>query len=160
MKIMPLSPVLEPKFWEHVNRDIPHYFFFALDWEHNRRDTRILLALKDNRIDGMMLVFKERIVQLRGSPESAEALLGNLGLRNAEFQVSEQHETSVLAKYHPNWSHELILMMLRKGEESLHIDHPIIPLTPSHAEHLAAMMARLDPELWGGRPRANRLLRA
>ena len=120
MKIVPLSPALEPKFWEYVNQDIPHYFFFALDWKHSRSDTRIFLALKGNRIDGMMLIFKERTVQLRGSPESAEALLEKLVLRKAELQVSEEHEKSVLEKYQPTCSHELILMMLRKGEESLH----------------------------------------
>ena len=149
MKIVPLSPALEPKFWEYVNQDIPHYFFFALDWKHSRSDTRIFLALKGNRIDGMMLIFKERTVQLRGSPESAEALLEKLVLRKVELQVSEEHEKSVLEKYQPTCSHELILMMLRKGEESLHIAHQIDPLDSSDAERIATMMARLDSEFWG-----------
>lgn len=104
MKIAPLSPALEPKFWEHVNQDIPHYFFFALDWKHNRNDTKILLALKENRIDGMMLIFKKRIVQLRGSRKSAKALLERLVLKKAELQASKQHEKSVLEKYTPTWS--------------------------------------------------------
>jgi len=122
----PLSPALEPKFWEHVNLDIPHYFFFALDWKHNRNDTKILLALKENRIDGMMLIFKKRIAQLRGSRKGAEALLERLVLKKVKLQASKEHEKSVLEKYMPSWSHELILMMLRKGEERLRIAHPIV----------------------------------
>ena len=149
MKIVSLSPALEPKFWEHVNQDIPHFFFFALDWEHNRNETKILLSLIENLIDGMMLIFKERKVQLRGSRESAKALLGRLVLEEVELQVLKQHEKYVLEKYKPIWSHELVLMMLRKGEESLHITHPIVPLDSSDAEQIAAMMTRLDPEFWG-----------
>ncbi len=149
MKILPLSPALEPKFWEYVNQDIPHNYFFALDWKYNRNDTKILLALKENRIDGMMLIFKERIVQLRGSRESAEALLEKLTLRNVELLVSEQHEKSTIEKYQPTRIHELILMMLHKGEENLHIAHPLVPLDPSDAEGIATMMTRLKPEVWG-----------
>ena len=149
MKITPLSPTLEPKFWEHINQDIPHYFHFALDWKHRRSDTQILLALKENRIDGMMLIFKERNVQLRGSRKSVKALLERLVLKKAELMVSEQHEKSILEKYQPTWSHELILMLLRKGEESLHIAHPIVPLDASDAERIATMMTKLKPEFWG-----------
>ena len=78
MEIVFLNPALEPSFWEHVNQDIPHYFFFALDWKHYRNDTKILLALKENRIDGMMLIFKEKIVHLRGSSDSAKAFVERL----------------------------------------------------------------------------------
>ena len=149
LKIVPLNPALEPQFWELVNQDIPHYFFFALDWHTRRNDTEILLALNQDRIDGMMLIFKERIVQLRGSRKSAEALLERLELSKAEFQVSEHHGESVRAKYQPTWSHELVLMMLRRGEERLRIAHPIVPLDSSDAEPIAAMMTTLDPEFWG-----------
>ncbi len=149
MEILPLSPALEPKFWEHVNQDIPHYFHFVLDWIYNRDDTEILLAVKEHLIDGMMLIFKERIVQLRGSRESAQALLERLVLEKADLQVSEQHEKAVLQKYQPIWSHELLLMMLHGGEENLHIAHPITPLDATDAEDIATMMTRLDPEHWG-----------
>lgn len=149
MKITPLTPALEPKFWEHVNQDIPHYFHFALDWKHRRNDTKILLALKENRIDGMMLIYKERHVELSGHRESVEALLERLVLKKAELMVSEQHEKFILEKYKLTWSHELILMTLRKGEERLHIAHPMILLDSSDAERIATMMTRLKPEFWG-----------
>ncbi len=149
MEIVSLSPALEPIFWEQVNQDIPHYFFFALDWKHNRNDTKILLALKENRIDGMMLIYNERIVQLRGSRESAKALLERLVLEKVELQALKQHKKYVLEKYKPTWSHELMLMMLSKGEERLHITHPIVTLDSSDAEQIAAMMKKVDPEFWG-----------
>ena len=149
MEVVSLNQSLEPRFWKHVNKDVPHYFFFALDWKHNKNDTKILLALKKNRIDGMMLIFNERIVQLRGSRESAKALLERLVLEKVELQALKQHEKFVLEKYKPTWSHELMLMMLSKGEERLHISHPIVMLDTSYAEQIADMMRRVNPESWG-----------
>jgi len=149
MRIVSLNRVFEPAFWQHVNQDIPHYYFFAYDWKHRRSDTKILLALKENRIIGMMLIFREQIVQLRGSNESAQALLERLNLEKVELQASWQHQPCVLEKYKPAWSHDLILMILRKGEERLHISHPIVALDPADAEQIAAMMRNLDPEFWG-----------
>jgi len=146
MEIVFLNPVLEPSFWEHVNQDIPHYFFFALDWKHHRNDTKILLALKEDRIDGMMLIFNEKIVQLRGSSDSAKALLERLDLEKVELLALEHHKQYVLEKYKPAWSHDLILMTLRKGEERLHISHRIVALDPSDAEQIAAIMKTVDPE--------------
>lgn len=149
MEIVSLDPALEAAFWEHVNQDIAHYYFFAYDWKYNRSDTKILLALKEKRIDGMMLIYNEKIVQLRGSRESAEALLERLDLERVEMQVLKHHKHYVLEKYEPTWSHELMLMMLRKGEERLHISHPIVTLDTSNADQIAAIMRRVDPEFWG-----------
>ena len=149
MEIVVLNPALEPNFWEHVNLDISHYFFFALDWKHYRNDTKILLALKENRIDGMMLIFNEKIVQLRGSSDSAKAFLEILDLEKVELLALEQHKQYVLEKYKPAWSQDLILMTLRKGEERLHISHRIVALDSSDAKQIAAMMKSSSPEFWG-----------
>lgn len=149
MEIVSLNRALEPTFWEHVNKDSPHYYFFAYDWKHKRSDTKILLAWKENHIDGMMLIFNEKIVQLRGSSESAKALLEKLDLEKVEIQTLEQHKQYVLEKYKPAWSHELMLMLLRKGEEKLYISHRIVALDPSDAVQIADMMRNLNPEFWG-----------
>jgi len=149
MEIVSLVRAMEPIFWEHVNKDIPHYFFFALDWKYNRDKTKILLALEGSQIDGMMLVYDERIVQLRGSCESARVLLERLNLERVELQAPKEHKQYVLEKYKPAASHELMLMMLRKGEEKLQKMHPIVELDTSDAEQMAAIMNRADPEFWG-----------
>lgn len=149
MNIVFLDPAFEPTFWEHVNQDIPHYYFFAYDWKHRRNDTKILLALKNDRIGGMMLILNERIVQLRGSSECAKAFLERLDLEEVELQAPEQHEQYVLEKYKPAWSHELVLMTLRKGEERFQIPHQITALDSSDAEQIAVMMRNVDPEFWG-----------
>jgi ribosomal protein S18 acetylase RimI-like enzyme len=149
MEVISLNQPLESRFWKHVNRDIPHYFFFALDWKHSRKETKILLALKKKRIDGMMLIFNDRFVQLRGSIESVNALLKKLDLEKVELQALWPHRHKIIEKYKSAWSHELMLMTLKKGEERLYMTHPIVTLEESDAEQIAEMITRVNPESWG-----------
>jgi len=151
MKIVPLDTNLEALFWKQVNQDIPHYYFFAFDWKHNREKTKILLALENEEIDGMMLVYDGRIAQLRGSSRAAEALLQRLDLEKVELQSLQEHKQLVLEKYRPTLrqSQAMMLMLLRKGEETVHMEHPTVPLDASDSEKIVAIMKDADPEYWG-----------
>jgi len=149
MEIVSLEHALEPIFWKHVNQDIPYHYFFAFDWKYNRDKTKILLALEENRIHGMMLVYRKSIVQLRGSCEAVKALLERLDLEKVELQALEQHKQHILKKYKPTVSHEMILMVLHAGEERLQIKHPTVKLDASDAEQIAIIMKHADPEFWG-----------
>jgi len=151
MKIVSLAARLEPLFWEHVKQDIPHYYFFVFDWKHNREKTEILLALENNRIHGMMLIYDQRIAQLRGSTEAAESLLQKLNLEKVELQALMEHKPLVLKKYTPTLkqSHEMMLMTLHKGEETPRIEHHVVALEASDSEKTAAIMRDADPEFWG-----------
>jgi predicted GNAT family acetyltransferase len=149
MKIVSLEPALEPIFWRHVKRDLPHYYFFAFDWKYNRDKTKIMLALEENRIKGMMLVYSQYVAQFRGSKEAVKALLEKLDLEKVELQALRKHKPLILAKYKPLATHELMLMTLRKGEEKSQVKHPIINLDESEAEKIATIMKEADPEFWG-----------
>ncbi|MEM3873714.1 MAG: GNAT family N-acetyltransferase [Candidatus Bathyarchaeia archaeon] len=149
MKIVPLEPSLEPLFWKTISQDIPHYYFFAFDWKYRRDQTKILLALDDGKIHGMMLVYRGEIVNLRGSPEAAKILLEKLELEKIEIQALEEHKPYILKKYEPTAMHGMMVMLLRKGEEKLHIKHPVIGLDVSDAEQIATIMKAADPEFWG-----------
>jgi predicted GNAT family acetyltransferase len=149
MKIVSLEPAYEPIFWQHVNQDIPNYYFFTFDWKYNRNETKILLALEKNRIDGMMVVYKQYIVQLRGSCKAAKALLERLNLEKVELQAPDQHKPYILEKYKPTATHEMMLMLLYKAKEKLHPKHPTVNLDTSDAEQIATIMKNADPEFWG-----------
>ena len=151
MEIVSLVKTLEPIFWEHINKDIPHYYFFAYDWKYNRDKTKILLALEGNRIDGMMLVYNQSIVQLRGSCKAVKALCEKLAVEKIELQALEEHKQHILQKYKPTWSHQMMLMVLNKGEERRQVKHPIVKLDTSDAELVATIMREADPEYWGDR---------
>jgi len=116
MEVKDLNSALEPIFWKKVNQDVYHYHFFAFDWKYHKEKTRILLTLEGTQINGMMLVFDGRIAQLRGKREVAEILLANLDLVTVELQSPLSYKEQVLRKYNPTISHEMILMLLNKGE--------------------------------------------
>ncbi|MDH5391254.1 MAG: GNAT family N-acetyltransferase [Candidatus Bathyarchaeota archaeon] len=151
MKVLPLDSHLEPAFWKHVYQDIPDHYFFILDMKHNRASTKILLALnEENCIEGMMMIFEERIVQLRGSVEAAKAILAELDIEKVEIQGLVEHKALILEKFKKaKRTLELILMTLRRGEETLHIKHPVVRLSTADAEDIAALMKHGDPEWWG-----------
>ncbi|MEM2987595.1 MAG: GNAT family N-acetyltransferase [Candidatus Bathyarchaeia archaeon] len=149
MKIVPLEASLEPFFWKTISQDIPHYYFFAFDWKYGRDQTKILLALDDGKIRGMMLIYRDEIVNLRGSPEAAKILLEKLDLEKIEIQALEEHKPYILDKYEPTATHEMMVMLLRRGEEKLHIKHPVVGLDVSDAEQIATIMKAANPEFWG-----------
>jgi len=116
MTIVSLDSTLEPMFWNYVNQDTPHYYFFILDWRYSRDSTKILLALVQNQIQGMMLIYRESVAQIRGTCEAAENLLKYLDLENVEIQTLMEHEPIVLKKYVPSIRHKLMLMTLRRAK--------------------------------------------
>lgn len=149
MEIVSLELALEPLFWEHINQDIPHYYFFALDWKYNKDATKILLALEGSQIFGMMLIYRQSIVQLRGSYNAVKALLEKLDLKKVELLALEQYKQDILKKYKPTVSYEIILMTLHEGEEKFQETHPVVPLNATDAEQIAPIMNNADLETWG-----------
>jgi len=151
MKLVPLNSHLEPVFSEYVYRNIPHYYFFIFDMKHDRASTEILLALNEqNQIEGMMLTYQERIVQIRGNIEAAKALLAQLDLEKPEIQVAKEHKNLISERFGKvKKTFDLELMTLKKGEESLTPGHPVERLSIGDAEDMALMMRESDPNWWG-----------
>lgn len=150
MNIAPLDSRLEPMFWEHVYQDIPHHFFFILDMKRDRGSTEILLALDEkDHIEGMMMTYKDKIVQLRGTTEAAKALLTQLTIRKVEIEGLEEHRTLILEKFEKvEKILEITLMTLKKGEEIPKPRHEVKRLSAGDAEDIAALMREGDPSWW------------
>jgi predicted GNAT family acetyltransferase len=151
MDVVPCDARLEPLFWKHVYEDVPHYYFFILDTTHDRASTEILLALNEqDEIEGMMLIYKKRIVQLRGHHEAAEALLAQLDVKEVEIQGLKMHESLIRRKFKKvELAFEITLMILKKGEETPKVTHDVEQLSTEDAEDIAALMHHGDPAWWG-----------
>jgi len=140
MKLRLLDSSLEPAFWDYVLRDVPGHYFFILDWKLYRDKTQIFLALQDEKTVGLMLIYDQRIVQIRGSSQAAERLINEVNLEKAEINAFKEHEAIILKKYKPIVRHEMILMTLHRGEERLYIKHPITKLTPVDAQEIVNLL--------------------
>lgn len=149
LEIVELKEHLEDKFWNEVNQDPLDYYFFILDWKFNREYTRILLALGDDRIEGMMLLYKDHIVQLRGSREAVGSLLDHLDFEKVNMMAPKECEDLVLKLYQPKSSQEVILMHMKRGEERIERQYETLELSEKHAGRIADIMKAVDPVFWG-----------
>jgi len=150
MKVLPLDSHMSKCFGNTCIKTYPTTIFFIVDMKHDRASTKIRLALNErNRIEGMMMTYEDRIVQLRGSVEAARALLAELNVSQAEIQGLEEHRALILERFKKiRRTMELVLMTLRRGEEALHMKHSVERLSVADADGIAALMRHWDPEWW------------
>jgi ribosomal protein S18 acetylase RimI-like enzyme len=149
LKVVSVYEGYEQAFWNHVNLDPLDYFFFILDLKQHPENTKILLAIEGKRIHGLMLVHSDLIVQLRGKREAVQKLLDHVSLEKIEFQAPLNCEDLVTRRYNPQIRHELVLMTLRKGDETLQVKEKPVRLGPEDALEVANQMKEADPEWWG-----------
>jgi len=151
MRVFPLDSSLEPVFWEYVNRDVPCYYHFIVDLKHDSSSTKIWLAFDEQeKLSGLMMVYRNAIATLRGSSDAVKLLLEKLDLEKAEIQVPIEYKDLVIKRFKKiGYSTDLILMVLRKGEEKVQITHPLMRPTAEYAEEIADLMRSGDPDWWG-----------
>lgn len=148
MKVVSVEDGFEPIFWNLVNKDPLNYYFFIFDWTRRREQTKILLAMEDERVSGSMLLFarteEHSVVQLRGNREAVDLLLESVGSEKVELQAPLECEDIVLKKYKPSFRHVLVLMRLKKGEENIQIDHAPVKLGVEDTGEAVDLMRRSD----------------
>lgn len=150
MQVIALYNRWEKTFWDHVNENPLNYYHFIFDWKLRRDQTKILMAMEDDRIEGLMLIYRDCIVQLRGNREAVKMLLGLLTLEKVEVQAPLECEDLILAKYvRPMVKEEMILMSLTKGNENIQVTTPSTRLSSDDAEEVLELMRKADPSWWG-----------
>jgi ribosomal protein S18 acetylase RimI-like enzyme len=150
MKVLPLNPDVEPLFWDHVYQDVPHYYFFILDMTHDSASTELFLALDEqNHIQGMMMAYNKRIMQVRGSVTAVKALLPQITIKKVEIQGLPEHKSLICKKFTKiDTIFDLSLMTVKRGD-TLYTTHAVERLTPDDAHSIAALMRQGDPSWWG-----------
>jgi ribosomal protein S18 acetylase RimI-like enzyme len=150
LQIIALYDRWEKTFWDYVDEDLLNYYFFIFDWKLHRDQTKILMAMEDERIEGLMLIYRDYIVQLRGNRDAVKMLLGLLSLEKVELQAPLDYEDLVLAKYGSlKVREEMILMSLTKGNENIQTTTSPIRLNSNDAENVLELMRKADPSWWG-----------
>ena len=148
LKIVSIADGYEKTFWEYVNQDQLDYYFFILDWQQRRERTRILLAIDGKKVKGLMLVYADSIVQLRGNREAVALLLNQLNLEKVELQAPPECKDLVFEKYRPSVSNALVMMRLLKGHENILITEVPVRLGVGDAVEVMKVMREADPEWW------------
>jgi len=160
LQIIALYDRWEKSFWDYVNEDLLNHYFFILDWKLHRDQTKILMAMEDEMIKGLMLIYRDYVVQLRGNRDAVKMLLGLLSLEKVELQAPLDCKDLVLAKYDsPKVKEEMILMSLTKGDENIQTTTSPARLSSNDAEDVLELMRKADP-LWWGEMQLDNLRRA
>jgi ribosomal protein S18 acetylase RimI-like enzyme len=150
VKVVALDERLEKRFWNHVKEEELDYYFFIFDWRFRRDQTKIFLAMKDEKIEGLMLVYRDYVVQLRGNREAVKLLLGGLALEKVELQAPLDCGDIILEKFSsPKIREHMMLMSLRRGEENTQITTVPIRLGVGDAQEVVELMRGADPAWWG-----------
>lgn len=85
LKVVSIEDGFEKPFWEHVNHDPFDYYFFILDLKQRREQTKIFLAMEGEKVEGLVLVYADWIVQFRGNRKAVEKLLEHVNLEKVEL---------------------------------------------------------------------------
>jgi ribosomal protein S18 acetylase RimI-like enzyme len=150
VRISELTEELEPAFWKHVSQDPLDYCFFILDLRRRREKTQVFLALEKQEICGLMLIYDNEIVQLRGAPESYPSLLSKLGKSKVQI-TAPMSSKQVLTSLYPaaTLQENLMLMRLEKLNKPIKMTRGIKNLEPDASAEIASLMQRTNPVWWG-----------
>ncbi len=149
LRLALLTQELEPEYWRLVKQDYCDYYFFIYDVLLQPERTKVFLALEREQIAGLMLVYNDFNVQLRGCPEAVGLLLSSLNLAKAEVGAPLDSEEMVLAKY-PIYKHkeQLTMMTLEGGEEKLCVTVEPERLASENVDEIAELMRESYPLMW------------
>ena len=148
LKLIRLDERNENIFWDHVNRSPLNHYWFILDWRFQRPDTEITMAMDGDRIEGMMLIFKNSIVQLRGARAAVKDLMERLRLETLQLTAPFDCGDIVSEFYSYPAKYEIMMMHMDKGQERPVIVHEPETLSPKDAEDIARVVREANYEWW------------
>jgi len=126
-----------------------NYWFFISDLKLRRNQTKIWLAMEDQKVEGLLLVYHDYVVQLRGTREAVRLLLNQVTLEKVDLQAPLGFDDLVLDKYRPQVKEEIVLMHLSRGDEKIQIGTTPEKLSVEDAEEISQILRNEDPVWWG-----------
>ena len=151
MKVIPLNSTNESKFWSYVEHRKEEYFFFIMDLKNYPEYTKIWMAIDENGdIQGMLLDYKGKNIQIRGSDEAVKKLIGEIDLSLKDITILYSQKGLLDRKYLKD-KKEIILnrMLIHPGENIIKSDISSEILTENDKEELASLYRKTDPSFWG-----------
>ncbi|NPD90235.1 MAG: GNAT family N-acetyltransferase [Asgard group archaeon] len=156
-ELVELNDIDEKKFWDYVLSDIPRYFFFVLDLKYYPESCRFFIAIENDSIVGLCLIWKNHVAQVRGQDEEIVKALIEIIPEDIPLD-----EISVEYKYRellhslfpkPKNSYSIHRMVLHKEKmiPRFPLDLPFTQriLTKDDALKIVKLMTKADPFYWG-----------
>jgi GNAT superfamily N-acetyltransferase len=159
MQVVPLTAENMEIFTKYTQDHITDYLFFVLDYKYYPEQTQISMAVDQyHNILGMAMIFKNRLLSLRGSDETIKILLKYIKTPVKEIMVPIQARKMVEPLILPNSRVKEMLRMTLKEEHlipNVRDFSQIKILIKSEAEDVVHLMQLADPGYWGDKKRAD-----
>jgi hypothetical protein len=95
-----VTPDNEAYLYNYIKNNFAEYFFFHVDYAQYPESTEIYMALdNEEKVQGMVLIWKNRRIQLRGSIESLEFLLNGTNYNPISIAGFDNHK-KLISKLH------------------------------------------------------------
>jgi ribosomal protein S18 acetylase RimI-like enzyme len=141
----------EAFFYDHIKNNIAEYFFFHADYAQYPESTEIYMALdNEEKIQGLVLIWKNRRIQLRGTIESLEFLLNGKSYNPISITGFDIHKKLIL-KFFPDHKKEIALyrMGLKQGDQKDFEKYKFQKLNEAYRGEIISLMRIADPVFWG-----------
>jgi len=138
-------------FYDYIKNNFAEYFFFHVDYAQYPESTKIYMALdNEEKILGMVLIWKNRRIQLRGKAVSLEFLLNGKSYNPISITGFDNHK-KLISKFFPDYKKEIALyrMGLKKGDQKDFEKYEFQKLNESYREEITSLMRIADPIFWG-----------
>ena len=148
-----VTPDNKAFFYDYIKNNFAEYFFFHVDYAQYPESTEIYLALdNEENIKGMVLLWKRRRIQLRGSIESLEFLLNGKNYCPVSITGFEIHK-KLISKFFPDYKKEIAMyrMSLKNEYQKDFEKYKFQKLNESCREEITSLMNIADPIFWGSR---------
>ena len=153
LRSVEVTPTNESLFYDFIKDNFVDFFFFHVDYAQYPGDTKIYIALDIyNKVKGVVLIWKNQRLQLRGTNESLEFLLNQQNYTPISVTGFEEHR-QLIATFFPEYNKEIALyrMGLKKGEQKDFEKYSYQVLNEAHKEEIVSLMRITDPIYWGTR---------
>ncbi|MHA1931602.1 MAG: GNAT family N-acetyltransferase [Promethearchaeota archaeon] len=153
LRSIPVTPNNDAIFYDYIKNNFAEYFFFHVDYAQYPESTEIYMALdNEEKIQGMILIWKTQRIQLRGSIVSLEFLLNGKNFNPISVSGFDTHK-ELIAKTFPSYKKEISLyrMGLKKGNQKDFEKYTFKILSEFHREEITSLMRIADPNFWGSR---------
>ncbi|MFX1281682.1 MAG: hypothetical protein ACFFA3_20190, partial [Promethearchaeota archaeon] len=97
----------EAFFYDYIKNNFAEYFFFHVDYAQYPETTEIYMALdNEEKIQAMVLIWKNRRIQLRGKALSLEFLLNGKSYKPISITGFDDHK-KLISKIFPDYKKEI-----------------------------------------------------
>jgi RimJ/RimL family protein N-acetyltransferase len=141
----------EDIFYYYIRNNFAEYFFFHVDYAQYPENTKIFMALDgEEKVQGMVLIWKDRRIQLRGSIRGLIFLLSGKNYEPVSVTGFNNHR-KLISKFFPAYKKEIALyrMTMKNGEQKDFEKYNFQKLNEINRIEIVSLMRIADPIFWG-----------